>query len=119
MLIHEGKLLLGKRKDGRWCIPCGHVEWGESVEEAAIRETLEETGLVVCLDEVLSVQSNFHDPDQYTVGVWYRGHETDGRLVPGSDVIDVAYFDLVRLSKLRFPTDETIVQQLLDGLSSD
>jgi ADP-ribose pyrophosphatase YjhB (NUDIX family) len=118
VLIHDGKLLLGKRNDGRWCIPCGHVEWDESVADAAIRETLEETGLVVVLDEVIAVQSNFHDADQYTVGVWFRGHQTDGQLVPGSDLVEVAYFDLERLPTLKFQTDATVVQQLMNGQPS-
>ena len=113
MLIDDGKLLLGKRKDGGWCIPCGHVEWDESIEDAAIREMREETGLVVTLDEVLAVQSNFHDADQHTVGVWFRGHQTDGHLVPGSDLVDVGYFDLKRLPALEFRTDATLVERLM------
>ena len=113
VLIHDGKLLLGKRKDGGWCIPCGHVEWDESVEDAAIRETREETGLVVTLDDVLAVQSNCHDAEQQTVGVWFRGHQTDGHLVPGSDLVEVAYFDLERLPTLKFQTDATLVERLM------
>ena len=118
VLIHDGKLLLGKRKDGGWCIPCGHVEWDESVEEAAIRETREETGLLVALVEVLAVQSNFHDADQHTVGVWFRGHPTDGHLVPGSDLLEVACFELERLPTLKFQTDASLVDQLMTGQPS-
>ena len=47
----------GKAKRRGWCIPCGHVEWDEQVKEDAIRETREENGLLVTLDEVLAVQS--------------------------------------------------------------
>lgn len=43
------QLLLGLRKsahaNGTWCAPGGHMEYGESNEQAAIRETKEETGL--------------------------------------------------------------------------
>lgn len=70
MLVEEGRLLLGERRDGGWCIPCGHVEWDETVEQAAIREFAEETGLRVALESVLAVRSNFYDPGQHTVGVW-------------------------------------------------
>ena len=44
-------LLLGLRKsphgNGTWCPPGGHLEYGESFEQAAIRETKEETGLEI------------------------------------------------------------------------
>jgi 8-oxo-dGTP diphosphatase len=48
--VREGEILLGKRKgiigDATWAPPGGHLEYGESVEECASRELLEETGLV-------------------------------------------------------------------------
>jgi len=44
----EGHILLVRRTDdGLWCLPCGWVEPDESPEEAAVRETREETGLEV------------------------------------------------------------------------
>ena len=50
ILLHDDELLLGRRRSGGWCIPCGHVEWDETIKEAARREIHEETGL-----DVLSV----------------------------------------------------------------
>ena len=48
VLDSEGRILLVRRSDdGRWCLPCGWVEPNESPAEAAVRETREETGLVV------------------------------------------------------------------------
>jgi len=48
--IREKKILLGKRKgiiaNATWAPPGGHLEYGESVEECASRELLEETGLI-------------------------------------------------------------------------
>jgi len=59
VLIHEGKVLLIRRGKeplrGRWVVPGGTVEAGETLEEALAREVLEETGLVVRPREVMLV----------------------------------------------------------------
>ena len=118
VLVENGKLLLGKRLDGGWCIPCGFVEWDESVEAAARREFKEETGLEVRLEGLLAVHSNFHNPDQHTVGIWYRGKRTGGRLRAAEDLVEAAFFDLDELPELKFPTDELVVEQLKQARNS-
>lgn len=115
VLLESGGLLLGERLDGGWCIPCGHVEWDESIERAAVREFAEETGLQVALEGVLAVHSNFHNPHQHTVGVWYRGHRVGGELQAGGDLSRVEFFALDELPNLKFPTDREVVAQLLSG----
>ncbi|MFF4367782.1 NUDIX hydrolase [Streptomyces sp. NPDC001594] len=51
VVVHEGRVLMVRRRisEGRlsWQFPAGAVEPGEAREEAAVRETLEETGLAV------------------------------------------------------------------------
>jgi len=59
------KVLLTQRMDnGRWCLPGGHMESGETAAEACEREVLEETGLVVRAKRLLGVYSN---PDQLVI----------------------------------------------------
>lgn len=51
MIVRDGKVLLGKRKgshgEGEYAWPGGHMEYMESFEECAERETLEETGMQI------------------------------------------------------------------------
>jgi 8-oxo-dGTP pyrophosphatase MutT (NUDIX family) len=59
------KVLLTQRTDnGRWCLPGGMMESGESVAEACEREVWEETGLHVRITRLIGVYS---DPDQLVV----------------------------------------------------
>ncbi|MEM1566697.1 MAG: NUDIX hydrolase [Candidatus Bathyarchaeia archaeon] len=62
IIVCDGKILLIKRKSepgkGKWSVPGGLVELGETVEEAVIREVKEETGLDVAEPELVDVVDN-------------------------------------------------------------
>jgi len=49
LLLQEG----GRLALGLWCVPGGHVDEGESFEQAAIRETAEESGYQVSLEKII------------------------------------------------------------------
>ena len=114
----RGRVLLGRRspqvhQGGAWCIPCGYVEWGEDIRDAARREFLEETGLQVHVGDVYAVHSNFHNPASLTVGVWFDGRVTGGRLNAGDDLDEVGYYSLHGLPEpLAFPTDRLVLAEL-------
>lgn len=53
----SGKILFGKRKntgyeDGKWQLPAGHIEPGETPHEALIRELYEEVGIIIRQDQL-------------------------------------------------------------------
>jgi ADP-ribose pyrophosphatase YjhB (NUDIX family) len=113
LIVQDGKVLLGQRRDHRWCIPCGHVEWDENIISAAKREALEELGAEVSIAEIFAVHSNFHDPDQHTVGIWFSAHmDRSTKLDAGGDLLSLDYFELQDLPDLAFPTDRLVLEKL-------
>ena len=118
VIIQKGQnILLGRRARGQykgaWCIPCGHLEWGEEVRAGAQREFLEETGLQVEIGPVYTVHSNFHNPQSLTVGIWFRGSVIGGNLQAADDLDAADYFSIDDLPEnLAFPTDILVLEQL-------
>jgi len=113
-VVHDerSRVLLVKRADGRWCVPCGFCDWGEDVRAAAARECREESGIEVEIGDVLQVASNFHDPEKPTVGVWFAARAVGGRLQAGDDATDAGWFGLDDLPELAFPTDVMLFEAL-------
>lgn len=106
----DGRVLLVKRgngatKPGLWCVPCGFVDYGEEVREAAAREVREETGLEVAVGDPVFVRSNFHDPAKFTVGIWFSGRLLSGVPSAGDDAVDIGWFAPQDLPALAFETD--------------
>ena len=77
---------------GWWALPAGYIEADESVEQAAIRECREETGLEVELLELFGVYSFPEGPVQSGIIIFYRARPRDGALKAGDDARDVAVF---------------------------
>jgi ADP-ribose pyrophosphatase YjhB (NUDIX family) len=109
-------VLLGRRARGpyagRWCIPCGYVEWNEDIRDAARREMREETGLEVDVGDVCAVHSNFHDRARQTVGVWFFGTARGGVMQPGDDLDRLGHYPIKYPPALAFPTDALVLERL-------
>ena len=117
VMDEAGRVLLGRRSAGgnvgEWCIPCGYVEWGEDIREAARREFGEETGLDVSIGEVCAVHSNFHNANALTVGVWFWGLIVGGEVRAADDLDEVGWFAPdAPPEPLAFPTDQMVLDDL-------
>ncbi|MGK7903341.1 MAG: NUDIX domain-containing protein [Hormoscilla sp.] len=92
-----------------WAIPGGFIDYGESVQTAAIREAQEETGLQVKLTEQFHVYSEpSRDPRQHTLSVVLLGTAT-GKPQAADDAKNVGVFELWQIpSELCFDHDKII-----------
>lgn len=98
----NNRVLLQKRADvGLWGIPSGHVEPGETVANAAIREVWEETGLHVMLTRLIGIYSDpqsqtFYYPDGrniHFVTTCFEAEITGGKLSTNcSETLALRYF---------------------------
>ena len=93
----EGVVLIRRGSDpfeGRWALPGGFVDVGETVEEAAAREVAEETGLVVELARLVGVYSEpDRDPRGHNVSVAFLARVLGGQLSAASDAAEISVLD--------------------------
>lgn len=97
--VEDGALLLIKRRDppaaGRWTLPGGRVEPGESLRDAARREALEETGLELEIGALLGTTEIGAPPERFLVCDYVaqrRGDRSDP--TPGDDALEARFVPL-------------------------
>jgi ADP-ribose pyrophosphatase YjhB (NUDIX family) len=100
VIIKDGKIVLIKRGNepskGKWSIPGGHVELGENLKEAVIRETKEETCLDVDNPILMDVVENVDLDEQskikyHYVIVDYLVHVKGGSIEAASDAAELRW----------------------------
>jgi 8-oxo-dGTP diphosphatase len=106
----DGRLLLVRRGrppfPGRWALPGGFVETGETTESACVRETREETGVEVEIRGLAGVYSRpDRDPRGHTVSVVYHCRAVDGVAKGGDDAAEARWFAPDELATLEFAFD--------------
>ena len=93
--IESGGIVLVKRKNPPygWALPGGFVDYGESLEEAAIREAKEETDLDVKLNKQLHTYSDpKRDPRHHSISTVYIA-KAKGKPQAKDDAIEVGIFN--------------------------
>ena len=102
----DGKILLCRRaiepRLGLWTFPAGFMELGESTEEAAARETLEEAHAEISIHSLFGIFSLPHVSQVYVV---YRAHLQNLNFKPGPESLDVQLISLADIpwKDLAFP----------------
>ena len=119
------KILLTQRTDnGRWCLPSGGLDAGESIEETCIHEVLEETGLVVQIGRLIAVYSTPHRIIAYADGNRYQmiafsfeAHITGGHLQLSDETTDFGYFSLDEIRHM--DVMEPHIERIEDALRAE
>lgn len=121
VLLRDRAVCLVKRKfpprRGLWSLPTGFVEWEEDVRDTAVRETLEETGLLVRLTDVYAVESGLLPPDRPVLVVLFKAEEIGGELAAGDDAEEAGFFDLEDLpGPVAFAAHRRVLRKLAADL---
>lgn len=96
LVERDGRLLLVRRGvppgEGRWGLPAGYAEADETPEQAAVRETREESGLEVTITELLSVLPFGGQGLPSGVLILYGATAPTGEPRPGDDALEARFF---------------------------
>ncbi|NOY78708.1 MAG: NUDIX hydrolase [Calditrichaeota bacterium] len=114
-VLPDGRLVLIRRKNepfaGKWAIPSGFIEYGETPEEAALRELKEETGLSGKIISLLDISQK----ESYVYGsvlvITYIVHVTGGNMQAADDATEIAAFAWNNLPKIEIPIFEKVLKK--------
>jgi len=114
----DNKILLGKRKgshgSGDWCFPGGHLEFGESWEECARRETMEEVGLEIKnVHFATAVNDLLLDEDKHYVTIIMLADWVDGevKLMEPDKCFEWGWFEWGNLPEPLFIAQKNLIKQ--------
>ena len=104
VIVEKKSVLLVKRAiepfKSYWCLPGGHVEYGETVEQAVKREMKEELGVSVKIKKLVGVYSKpKRDPRGHTVSIAFLLQKIRGRIHLSKEAAEFSYFALNKLPK--------------------
>ncbi len=114
ILLKDGKLLLGRRSEGlgegSWSMPGGKIEHGETFEESAKRETLEETGIIVRAARVICVNGDIMGDRHFvTVGLLADSFVGEPKTIEPDEIGEWWWFPLERLPEPLFMPSRNVL----------
>ena len=112
----KGVVLIYRRNEPRaWALPGGFVDYGETLEEAAVREAMEETGLEVeTIAQLHTYSDPKRDPRRHTISTVFVA-KAKGRPRPGDDAERAGVFTEENLPPALAFDHEKILRDYLTG----
>ena len=126
LVMRRGRVLLGRRRgshgEGFYAAPGGHVEFGESFEQAARREVLEETGLEIADLRLLSVGNYFFnrdDGERHYIDVDFvcEAQAGEAQLMEPGKCDGWEWYDLDHLPQPLFIVTRRMIESLRSGVT--
>lgn len=110
VLVHkDGLYLMGRRIGshgrGTWSVPGGYLEFGESWEDCAAREVLEECGVGIKNTRFLAVVNNvFRDEGHHSITIFMKSEWQSGepKTIEQDKFVDVSWFSFDNLPEPLF-----------------
>ena len=105
-IVDNDKLLLIKFDDtkgswsGKWTVPGGKVEFGESICDAVKREAKEETGLDVDVVKLVNIDEVIVGEEKHFIFLNYLCKIVGGKMKSGTDATDVRWFSKEELDTI-------------------
>jgi 8-oxo-dGTP diphosphatase len=105
LIIDDNKILLGRRNKepnfGRWVLPGGKIEFGETHNQAAKREAKEELDLDVEIIR-LAGKGVYHliGGDEHRIIIYSIAKKARGKIKPSSDISEAKFFSKDELTNL-------------------
>lgn len=112
-------LLIKNRRSAHWGFPKGHVEKGETFEQTAIRETLEETGIHIQIIPQFASKSEYtiQGRVEKSVTIFLAKTKDTQTTIQREEIEDYIWLDFARaLETLRFINDKNILKSAHDFL---
>ncbi len=118
VLNNKNEVLLVKRTNapykGRWCLPGGFVEKGETIEQAAMRECFEETGIRTKAVKLIGIYSDpGRDPRGHVVGIPFLMKPLSNKTRTSNETSDVRFFPIRKIPKRLAADHNKIIRDAL------
>ncbi|MDP6294150.1 MAG: NUDIX hydrolase [Candidatus Woesearchaeota archaeon] len=105
LVMKDGKFLLGlrnkKNANNKWVIPGGGVQWGESLQNAALREIKEETNLdveihkLLCHKEIINLPGDYH-----SIVFFFLASPRSSEVIAREDISEAKFFSIAEIKEL-------------------